>query len=91
MPYVNQQGIVIGALVVLAPAYRMNQNRVQTEIIPALKGVMQRQHVHLHNILMEKIVSVYPPTGREHAKYPHLVVGASTKSSKTVGLACSQN
>ncbi len=90
MPYVNEQGVVIGALVVLAPAYRMNHNRVQTEIIPALKGVVQRQHVQLHDILMEKIVSVYPPTGREYAKYPHLVVGTSAKSSKTVGFACSQ-
>lgn len=91
MPYVNDQGVEIGALVVLAPTYRMSQNRVKAEIIPVLRGVMQRQHMQLREILAENILTVYPPTGREYTRYPHLVVGTSTNRSKTVGMACSQN
>ena len=91
VPYVNDLGVEVGALVVLAPSYRMNQNRVKTEIIPVLRGVMQRQRMHLREIMAEKILTIYPPTGREYPKYPHLVVGTSINRSKAVGLACSQS
>jgi DNA-binding IclR family transcriptional regulator len=86
MPYVNEHGLEIGALVVLAPTYRMTPNRIKTEIIPALRDVMPHQHMQLHDIL-QNMLPMYPSTGHEYAKYPHLVSGTSTKKSEAGAMA----
>jgi DNA-binding IclR family transcriptional regulator len=91
MPYVNEHGVEIGVLVVLAPAYRMTPNRINTEIIPVLRDAMQSQHMLLHDVLQEKLLPMYPPSGREHTKYPHLVSGTSTNRSEAAAMTRSLN
>lgn len=89
IPYVNEQGVEMGALVVLAPTYRMTQNRITTEIIPALRDAMQRQQLQSHDSLQERVLSALPLAGRKYAKYPHLVSGMPNKTTETVGKTCS--
>ena len=91
MPYINEHGVAIGAIVVLAPTYRMTPNRIKTEIIPILTDVMQHQQVQLHDIPPEKLLPVAPSTGHEYARYPHLVSGTSTKRAETAWMARSIN
>lgn len=79
MPYTNEYGVEIGALVVLAPTYRMTPHRIKTEIVPALRDVMLHKQLSLNDSLQEKFLSLLAPSGREYAKYPHLVAGMSTK------------
>lgn len=43
MPFMNDLGVEMGVLVVLAPNFRMSRERIDTEIAPALKEVMRRQ------------------------------------------------
>ena len=44
IPYTSKLGVETGALVVLAPTYRMTPHRIKTEIVPTLRDVMQRCH-----------------------------------------------
>jgi|GEM_PF-1860516 len=85
MPYVNEQGVEIGALVVLAPTYRMPQSRIITEIIPAFRDVMQRKQLQLRNNLQNKLLPMSPPVGREYTKYQHPVSKMSTKIPERLG------
>lgn len=91
IPYFNEHGVEIGSLVVLGPTYRMTPNRIKSEIVPALRDVMQHQQVQLHNNELVRLLPVFSPVGCEYGKYPHLVSGISIKRSKTVGMARSIN
>ena len=91
IPYNNEHGVEIGALVVLAPTYRMTPNRIKTELIPVLNDAMQRQHVQIHDSFQDKSVPLSPAVGREYAKYPHLVSGTSNNRCDTAWAARSMN
>lgn len=91
MPYFNEYGVEIGSLVVLGPTYRMTQNRIKTEIIPALRDVTQRQQVQLHNNEPVRLLPVFSPVECEYGKYPYVVPGMYTKRSKAVEIARSIN
>lgn len=83
MPYFNEHGVDIGSIVVLAPTYRMTPNRINTEIIPALRDVMQHQQVQSHDSEQVRLLPVLlSHAGREYAKYPHLVPGMRAKRPK---------
>jgi DNA-binding IclR family transcriptional regulator len=51
MPFVNERGVEIGALVVLAPNFRMSKDRIKTEVVPALREVMQRKPLQFTKIM----------------------------------------
>jgi DNA-binding IclR family transcriptional regulator len=50
MSFGDDNGFEMGALVVLAPTYRMSKNRIKTEIVPALRDAMQRKQLYLSEI-----------------------------------------
>lgn len=81
LPYVNELGAVTGALVVLAPTYRMSPLRVETEIVPALRYIMQRQVTPLHDRAEARYVPLFLHSGREISRYPQLVTGMSSSSA----------
>lgn len=58
MPFINDKGIRTGALVVLAPTFRMPPERIKTEIVPALRTVIQRQLLPLSDFSPDKFLSV---------------------------------
>lgn len=58
MPFINDKGVRTGALVVLAPTFRMPPERIKTEIVPALRAVMQRQQLPLSDFSPDKFLSV---------------------------------
>lgn len=86
-PFFNGDGVAIGALVVLAPTYRMTPQRIKTEIVPALRDVMLCQKVPLYDSSQEGLVLIFPPAEHEYSKYSHLAPEISTKRSKAVGMA----
>lgn len=43
----NNIGVETGALVVLAPTFRMSLDRIKTEIVPALRNVMQQHTLQI--------------------------------------------
>ncbi len=88
-PCFNGAGVAIGALVVLAPTYRMTPERIKTEIVPPLRDVMQCQKVQLHDSSHEGLVMMIPPVEHEYSKYAHLVPEIYTKRSRAVGIASS--
>ncbi|MDD2735414.1 MAG: hypothetical protein PHF56_15870 [Desulfuromonadaceae bacterium] len=57
-PYANGAGIEIGALMVLAPTYRMPPHRISSEIIPVLRDITQYKQVKLHDSLQERILEL---------------------------------
>jgi DNA-binding IclR family transcriptional regulator len=87
LPYVNGAGVAMGALVVVAPTYRMTPVRIKMEIVPVLRDVMQRQQLLQHEIMQEILVPMLPRAAHEYATYPRLVSGRSTKTIKAAGLS----
>lgn len=87
IPYINGAGVAKGALVVVAPTYRMTPQRIKVEIVPALRDGMQHQHQQSDEILQERFVPLLSPAGREYAAYPRLISGRFTNSSKVAGLS----
>jgi DNA-binding IclR family transcriptional regulator len=65
LPYFNGAEVAIGALVILAPTYRMTPYRIITEIVPALRDVMQCQQSQSHYSLQERLLPVVLPVWRE--------------------------
>lgn len=57
MPFYDNREFEMGALVVVAPTYRMSQNRIKTDIVPALRVVMQRESLSLPKITDEVLFS----------------------------------
>jgi DNA-binding IclR family transcriptional regulator len=72
MPYTSEQGVEMGALVVLAPTYRMTPHRITTEIVPALRDVMQRPQLQLHDSLQGRVVPVFPPVWFQEGRLKQL-------------------
>ncbi|MDD2735394.1 MAG: helix-turn-helix domain-containing protein [Desulfuromonadaceae bacterium] len=87
LPYGNGEGVATGALVVVAPTYRMTPERIEMEIVPALRDVVQRQQLQLNKITQERLMPMLPPSVREFAAYPHLASGRLSKSAKAAGLS----
>ena len=85
VPYVSELGVEIGALIVLAPTYRMTNQRIKTEIVPELRA-MQAQQAHLLGISQERerLMPVDPPSRFGYAKFSPLVTAISTKKSSAV-------
>ena len=87
VPYISELGVEVGSLVVLAPTYRMTQQRIKTEIVPALRDAVQAQQLYLYGSSSERerFLPVSPPSWLEYASYTHLVSALSAKNSTTVG------
>ncbi|MDD2735685.1 MAG: helix-turn-helix domain-containing protein [Desulfuromonadaceae bacterium] len=81
LPYVNKLGAVIGALVVLAPTYRMSLYRIKTEIVPALRDITQRQMTLLHDSAEPRFVPLFSHSGRELVQYPQFAMGMFSDSA----------
>lgn len=69
IPFVNDKGVKIGALVVLAPTFRMPLKRIKTEVVPALREVMQRQLLQLPDITQDTFLSLTHPVELTYGTY----------------------
>lgn len=75
IPCLVTNGMNMGALVVLAPTYRMPLERIKTEIVPALRDVMQRQQLQFFDSEQDRLLPSSPPVERDYGKYSHIVAG----------------
>lgn len=72
MHYAGTGGGGMGALVVLAPTFRMNQDRIRTEIVPALRAVLHRKEDQFSAIAHDRLLPVFPPVEHDYGRYPHV-------------------
>lgn len=91
MPFFNDRGVRTGALVVLAPTFRMSMDRINTEIVPALKEVMQQQSVLVHGNAKDISQLFANPVVKSHGEHPALVSGVSRKTDKPIRVVQFQN
>lgn len=80
MPFVGVKGIEAGALVVLAPTFRMSKDRIKTEIVPALREVMQRPPLQPTKIMNDIFLSSAHPVEWTYGIHPAVVSGMSKES-----------
>lgn len=87
IPFFNDRGVRTGALVVLAPTFRMSMDRINTEIVPALKEVMQQVHGNAKDISQ----LFAHPVVKAYVEHTALVSGVSRKKDKLIRVVQSQN
>ncbi|OHB56313.1 MAG: hypothetical protein A2Y07_00180 [Planctomycetes bacterium GWF2_50_10] len=87
IPFINDLGIEIGALVVLAPNFRMSRERIDTEIAPALKEVMRRQALPPTNVAEDMYRPSAHPVEREYGIQSILFTGMPQQSDKAILVA----
>jgi len=78
VPFVNGKGVEIGALVIVAPTYRMTQYRIKTEIVPALRDALPHHNSQTYHSLQEILLPMVKPARREYSSFNHLVPERST-------------
>lgn len=84
VPFVNYKGSETGALVVLAPTFRMSMDRIKTGIVPALRNVVQQQSSMIPSIEKDIFKLCVHPTGRPYGELPVLVTGGPPKTDKPI-------
>lgn len=84
-PFINNKGVDVGALVVLAPTFRMPLERIKTEIVPALRKIMQRQQLKLPNSALDIFLPLDHPVELDYDRYSALVEKMTIKSDKALG------
>lgn len=80
MPFINDRCVEVGALVVLAPTFRMSLERIKTEIVPALREVMQRQQLHLSDGVPDGFLSLADRVEPGYVRQPSLDAGKTEKT-----------
>lgn len=74
IPFDNYKGLEIGAIVVLAPTFRMSLDRIKAEIVPALRDVMQRHQLQQHNTTNKRFLSYAHSDERTYGEFSSLGV-----------------
>jgi DNA-binding IclR family transcriptional regulator len=88
MPFVDDKGVETGALVVLAPSYRMPMDRIKAEMVPALREVMQRQPMLLPKITNDIFLPFAQPVERIFGVHPALVTELPPKMDTVKRVVC---
>ena len=84
LPFVNDVGVEIGAIVILAPAFRLSRDRISTEIVKALTEVMQLKPFSSPDSTEKHPVSHAHQMEWVYGKHPAFVGGIAQKMSKTL-------
>lgn len=84
VPFVNYKGAETGALVVLSPTFRMSLDRIKTEIVPALRDVMQQQPSLIPEIENDLFTLCVHPVGRPYGELSVLGAGVHHKTDTSV-------